>query len=244
MINKYVLNGINIFLSENGTYSSNGNRESTGAEHAAGLPQGLYIDLNWLENNTYISTNGKAVEDTLEAALIHELVHLLTGLTDESNPGEKGPTVEFANQIYQEMGIAQQASYSAYDSTGNTHITDFEYTQGQAIDRAFTLLSENSTINDLDSSEGGNLSDLIIGNERDNVMNGGDGNDYLYGGDGNDTLKGDNDVNNSLGSNDFLYGGSGDDLLNGGDGDDDSFFVSMWCTCVCGHSWAAPHMCL
>jgi Ca2+-binding RTX toxin-like protein len=220
MLINNIADGINIFLSDNGTYSSNGNRESTGAEDTAGIAQGLYIDLNWLENNTYISTNGKAVEDTLEAALIHELVHLMTGLTDESNPGEQGPTVEFANSIYQEMGIAQQASYSAYDSTGNTHTTNFEYTQGQAIDRAFTLLSENSDINDINSNGGGNLRDLIIGNERDNIINGGDGNDYLYGGEGNDTLSGDNNDNTTIASNDFLFGEGGDDTLNGGDGND------------------------
>lgn len=213
-------NDININFSENGFSSSQHGRDTSTDGASGGGEPVLSIDLNWLENNTYISTNGKAVADSLEAALIHELVHLMTGLSDASNLGEQGATIEFANSIYQQMGIAEQASYSAYDSTGNTHTTNFEYTQGQAIDRAFTLLSENSDIDDLNSNEGGNLSDLIIGNERDNVINGGDGNDYLYGGDGNDTLNGDNDDNTTLGSNDFLFGEGGDDTLNGGDGDD------------------------
>jgi Ca2+-binding RTX toxin-like protein len=216
-------NEIKINFSENG-FSSDifGRDSSTDVANSDGEP-GLSIDLNWLENNTYISTKGKAVEDTLEAALIHELVHLMTGLTDESTPGEQGVTVEFANSIYREMGIAEQASYSAYDSTGNTHTTNFEYTQGQAIDRAFTLLSENSTINDLDSSEGGVLNDLIIGNERNNVINGGDGNDFLYGGDGNDILKGDKGWGGHEGvieSHDVLFGEGGDDTLEGGEGND------------------------
>jgi Ca2+-binding RTX toxin-like protein len=216
-------NEIKINFSENG-FSSDifGRDSSTDVANSDGEP-GLSIDLNWLENNTYISTNGKAVEDTLEAALIHELVHLMTGLTDESTPGEQGATVEFTNSIYREMGIAEQASYSAYDSTGNTHTTNFEYTQGQAIDRAFTLLSENSTINDLDSSEGGVLNDLIIGNERNNVINGGDGNDFLYGGDGNDILKGDKGWGGHEGvieSHDVLFGEGGDDTLEGGEGND------------------------
>ena len=225
MLNDFTVaggNNININFSENGFSSSVHGRDPSTDGTSSGEP-GLFIDLNWLENNTYISTNGKAVKDTLEAALIHELVHLMTGLTDEGNSGEAGPTVEFANSIYQEMGIAQQASYSAYDATGNTHTTNFEYTQGQAIDRAFTLLSENSDTNDLDSTEGGILKDLIIGNERDNVINGGDGNDYLYGGDGNDTLKGDKGWGGHEGvieSHDVLLGEGGDDILEGGEGND------------------------
>ncbi len=216
-------NEINIHFSENGFSSSSLGRDMSTDGASSGGELGLSIDLNWLENNTYISTNGKAVADSLDAALIHELVHLMTGLSDESNPGEQGATIEFANSIYQEMGIAQQASYSAYDATGNTHITNFEYTQGQAIDRAFTLLSENTNINDLDSTEGGILKDLIIGNERDNVINGGDGNDYLYGGDGNDTLKGDKGWGGHEGvieSHDVLFGEGGDDILEGGEGND------------------------
>ena len=85
------------------------------------------------------------------------------------------------------------------------------------------MLSENSDIDDLNSNDGGNLSDLVIGNERDNVINGGDGNDYLYGGDGNDTIsgdKGDNGYNATIESNDVLFGEGGNDTLDGGEGDD------------------------
>ncbi|WP_345852700.1 calcium-binding protein [Shewanella algae] len=216
---------INIKFSENGFSSTLNGRDPSSDNISNGVSvAGVFIDLNWLQNNSYISTNGVAVEDTLEAALIHELVHLMKGTSDTSSPGEKGETVEFANSIYREMGIAEQASYAAYDSTGNTHAIGYEYTQGQTIDRAFTLLSENPNMDDLDTTEGGILKDLIIGNERDNVINGGDGSDYLYGGDGNDTLKGDKGwvgrIDPVIESNDVLFGEGGDDTLEGGEGND------------------------
>jgi len=193
MLSDYAADGndINIFFSEDGFSSSAGARYSTTGGDTAEGAAGIYIDLDWLENNTYISTNGKAVEDTLETALIHELVHLTQGLEDTENLGWKGDTVIFANTIYAEMGLEQQVSYHAYDETGNTHITNFDYTQGQTIDRAFTLLSENLTEDNLNANSGDIiLNDLIIGNERNNYLAGGAGVDYLYGAAGNDTLVG------------------------------------------------------
>ena len=134
------------FVDGNNFYSSDSTAIGTNVTENAAAQQenSINIDLNWLTNNTYISTNGTAVEETLETALIHELTHLIKGFADTSNPGEKGETVTFANTIYREMGLAEQVSYLAYDPTGNTHVTNFEYTQGQAIDRAFTLYSESS----------------------------------------------------------------------------------------------------
>lgn len=51
---------------------------------------------------------------------------------------------------------------------------------------------------------GSAFDDVIVGNERINVLSGGAGNDTLFGGGGNDTL----------------FGGEGDDTLTGGDRDD------------------------
>jgi Ca2+-binding RTX toxin-like protein/GH24 family phage-related lysozyme (muramidase) len=205
-------NDININFSDNGFYSSSGARDAT-SDSGTQSTAGLFIDLDWLANQTYISTNGTAVKDTLETALIHELVHLMTGLEDTTNPGEKGETVVIANTIYAELGLPEQASYLAYDATGQTHITNFEYTQGEAIDRAFTLWSENLNAISFDSSVGGNKKDLIIGNQLDNYLISGEGNDYLHGAAGNDYLDGGD-------GNDQLTGGLGNDTLVGGDGDD------------------------
>ena len=117
------------FVDGNNFYSSDSTAIGTNVTENAAAQQenSINIDLNWLTNNTYISTNGTAVEETLETALIHELTHLIKGFADTSNPGEKGETVTFANTIYREMGLAEQVSYLAYDPTGNTHVTNFEW---------------------------------------------------------------------------------------------------------------------
>jgi len=219
-------NSINIQASANGINTSIGSRKdsinfaATGSGVASATNNNtIYIDLNWLENNTYISTKGKAVADTLETALIHELVHLIDSLTDPLAHGEKGETVEVANTIYLEMGLPEQASYFAYDPSGNTHEANFGYTNGEEIDRAYTLLSENLVINDIDTSTGGNLDDLIIGNERDNSLTGGEGRDFLYGNEGDDRLIGED-------GDDELHGGAGADLIYGGSGSDTAAYTA------------------
>ena len=77
------------------------------------------------------------------------------------------------------------------------------------------------------------FSDVIIGDDQDNMLMGGGGtNDRLYGGGGNDTLTGgnesdrlyggaDDDALYGHGGNDHLEGGAGADLLDGGAGDGD-----------------------
>ncbi|MCP4990291.1 MAG: hypothetical protein GY928_30915 [Colwellia sp.] len=230
MLATYVAGGnnINIRSSDSGFGVGNyarhdavGNTSQAASNNNTG--EFIDVDFNALLNASYISTSGVAVAETLETALIHELVHLMTGLTDDRGIGEKGATVEFSNTIYQSMGLAEQLSYDAYDPTGQTHTLNFDYTQGQAVDRAFTLLSENPTAIDFDSSAGGNLDDLIIGNERDNELISGEGNDFLYGGAGDDKLRGglgDDELIGGTG-NDYLNGSTGDDYLSGGDGDDE-----------------------
>jgi hypothetical protein len=53
------------------------------------------------------------------------------------------------------------------------------------------------------------LSELILGNTQDNVIEGKRGDDCIYGFEGDDRLRGDR-------GNDFLSGGSGNDFLRGG----------------------------
>jgi hypothetical protein len=60
---------------------------------------------------------------------------------------------------------------------------------------------------------GSALSDMIIGNQGNNIMHGGGGDDVMYGGGGNDTLFGQS-------GNDLLVGSAGNDFLNAGTGDD------------------------
>lgn len=76
-----------------------------------------------------------------------------------------------------------------------------------------------------DDVNGGELAEVIWGDDGDDVLYGNGGNDELhggagfdeiYGGDGKDTLYGDGD-------NDLMSGGQGRDTLSGGDGDDEIY---------------------
>ncbi|MGF1512990.1 MAG: spondin domain-containing protein [Elainellaceae cyanobacterium] len=64
-----------------------------------------------------------------------------------------------------------------------------------------------------DSLDGGQGNDILRGAKDDDVLIGGAGRDTLFGGQGNDTLTGDE-------GRDILRGGSGDDRLDGGQGND------------------------
>lgn len=149
----------------------------------------LEIDLSNLTQAMYIDNNGTAVKDTTVTAIVHELVHALTGRSDNAGTILSGatidyrqPTVTFANIIYSELGLAEQNSYIAYDQIGDILTLNFQYTKGTAIDRAVARDS------DWDSSAAGNSTDLLIGGASGNVLRAGDGNDFLYGNGGNDTL--------------------------------------------------------
>ncbi|MEG4577764.1 hypothetical protein QUA56_34640 [Microcoleus sp. N3A4] len=143
------------------------------------------IDFARLNNSTYINTTGKAVPDTLTTALLHELVHALTGKTDNfTSLDYKGDTVRFANQIYKELGLPEQVSFRAFDDKG-LHKLNYEYTNGAAIDAAKT---EDEPF--ISTASLGTSRDLLIGGPSPNTLLSGDGNDFLFGAGGNDTLSG------------------------------------------------------
>lgn len=171
----------------------------------------LEVDLNQLNSAMYIDNNGTAVKDTAVTAIVHELVHALTGRSDDYNATDyKGSTVTYSNTIYKELGLPEQNSYIAYDDTGNILTLGYQYTNGAAIDRSVVRDS------DWDSSAAGNSKDLLIGGASGNVLRAGDGNDFLYGNGGNDTLDGGS-------GDDKLYGGDDADTLKGDSGYDEYF---------------------
>lgn len=210
----FVNSNIESFNSDN-TFSSMGALEELvpGIIGGGSDTPSIAFNVQSLHNSTYISTEGKAVKDTIQTALVFELVSFIYKLGDTNTPGETSDAISFANTILNEMGLAERASDLAYDETGNTHIANYEYTHGQSIDRAFTLLSENTGEDNIDTSSGDIFSDLVIGNERKNTIRSGTGDDFLHGGAGNDRLYGGE-------GDDFLVGGEGADYLSGGDGID------------------------
>jgi serralysin len=116
-----------------------------------------------------------------------------------------------------------------------THDKDFAmtFTTQNAIDSILQTLEENRAAQRVRGRQfrGSGQGDIIVGNQRDNVvegrggddiiigkagnnnLRGGGGDDILIGGDGNDTLIGGR-------GNDALAGGAGDDVLRGGNGND------------------------
>lgn len=75
----------------------------------------IHIDLNYLSTAMYINNNGTAVKDTADTAIIHELVHALTGRRDNPDLILSGgtndyrqPTVTHSNTIYRELGLTEQ----------------------------------------------------------------------------------------------------------------------------------------
>jgi hypothetical protein len=85
----------------------------------------LEIDLNRLTSALYIDNNGTATKDTAVTAIVHELVHALTGRRDNVPSILSGLTIDyrqstvtFSNIIYRELGLPEQNSYIAYDTDG------------------------------------------------------------------------------------------------------------------------------
>ncbi|KGJ88617.1 calcium-binding protein [Colwellia psychrerythraea] len=233
MMNNFAIkldNDININYVEGDMYASvdgidwhtSNSADNTVVGTSSESPNGIYLDLSFLEDYTYISTTGKAVSSTLEFGIIHELAHLMTGYYDTVSTGLKGDNVTFANGIYKEMGIPEQLSYEAHAK--DEHTLNFEYTQGKVVDRALTL-REDLGIDSLDFTNVGESDDLLIGNFRANTLIAGAGNDFIYGNEGNDIIYG-NEGNDYLVAglgNDSVYGGSDNDTLYGDEGDDDLY---------------------
>jgi Ca2+-binding RTX toxin-like protein len=181
--------------------------------------------LNNLEKHYIIDNNGNSQKFTSVMLLVHELIHAVGGLSDNHDvlisgqiDNYRGPTVIKANEIYREISkIPQQNSYLANEYYGIIK-PDFSYTKNKQIDRSIALQFQNNW----NSTFGGKLRDLLIGNSVSNYLLSGQGDDFLYGAAGNDRLNGgeDNDSVNGGEGKDTLDGGEGKDTLDGGEGDD------------------------
>lgn len=92
-----------------------------------------------------------------------------------------------------------------FSSSGAADLGGYSIANDLYADAGHTTIIENAT--------GSGGTDILIGNEQNNVLDGNGGGDLLIGADGNDTLRGD-------GGNDELMGGDGNDSLLGSDGND------------------------
>lgn len=199
-----------------------------GAAQAAVNAGIVQIDPAYFSGNMYISSTGNAVSDSFISGLAHEIGHAVTTNKDwEYFPNLTGQNIPNVNDWFQDLKIAKQSSYEAYDTTGAILSLNYSYSdsspiENSIIDRGIYNFHIGGTAITVDYDTGNfdakalllTGSTLLIGSARNNSYVGTSSNDWLYGQGGNDILKGDN-------GDDKLYGGSGDDLLIGGAGDDD-----------------------
>lgn len=98
----------------------------------------VWLDMNELDNASYIDKSGNAVQDYPFTAIIHELGHALTGRLDNWTPAEPaGENQIFANRIYRQAGYTEQLSYMAYDASGDIIQRGVDYTDGVRIGSAW-----------------------------------------------------------------------------------------------------------
>jgi RTX calcium-binding nonapeptide repeat (4 copies)/von Willebrand factor type A domain len=189
----------------------------------------IFIDLNHIDELSYIDTNGKAQQYSRIGAVIHEVCHALTGRRDNITPTDyQGDNVRFVNQIWAEIRQSNGTQapllkeMASYTSTAGSFLQmkGYEYTGGASIDAAYNVeqqraietspgsgISINALFNQGTGLTEDDFSSVVLGNSRD-LLIGGLANNKLYSGDGND----------------FLFGGGGNDLLDGGSGSDTAVY--------------------
>jgi hypothetical protein len=150
------------------------------------------LELIWNSKKdlTWITSDGKVVQQTNLTSILHELGHALNGLDDNENVGPgPGANQEFINTILDELKVADRISYQAVDGTGQTLKKGTDFTGGKEIDGA--RFSDNITPDDVKlGDDDSSKSVLGVGTNKDSKITMGDGNDFLAGQGGNDALDG------------------------------------------------------
>jgi Calx-beta domain/Domain of unknown function (DUF4114)/RTX calcium-binding nonapeptide repeat (4 copies) len=172
----------------------------------------IFIDLNYVDELSYVDTNGKAQQYSRIGAVIHELCHALTGRRDNITPTDyQGDNVRLTNQIWAEIRasngtqaprLREMRSYTA-TTVEYFQKKGYEYTDGASIGAAYNVEAARTfgfsaifnrgtglTDDDASSVSLGNSKDLLIGGQNPNKLYSGAGDDFLFGGGGNDTLNG------------------------------------------------------
>lgn len=162
-------------------------------------------------NFTYLNEDGVAIDEKDVGTVAHELVHALSGKTDNwtRQADYSGDTVTEANKIFDELGLDEQLSYPGASSQGNL-VVGTDYSDGRNIDRAWV---DGSSAGSGSHNSTGNHRDLLVGGASDNTFNAGARDDIIHGQGGKDTLNGE-------AGDDLIFGGNDEDIINGGKGKD------------------------
>ena len=118
---------------------------------AAVRGEGIVIyDLNFASHGqgiTFIDKNGVARAETPLHTIGHELIHALEGLRDNWQEFDNyaGETVEAANLLYRELGIAEQLSYVGISPSGNLTVGR-DYSDGNMVFRSWVAYTNQANI--------------------------------------------------------------------------------------------------
>jgi hypothetical protein len=171
---------------------------------AASSSKSIRIDPDYAEKIIYICQNGNVERYTVAGVLAHELMHALTGASDNVTATLEMDNVGLTNLVFEKLGLPKVSHYLASMDEGEKFLTVGQsFTDGQPIDIAVAAAPGSLAAlrtDHVDTSHNGTTRDLLIGREgKDDILIGGSGDDYLYGGSGADKL----------------YGGPGHDTLHG-----------------------------
>ncbi|MGO7169764.1 calcium-binding protein [Rhizobium leguminosarum] len=213
---------------------------SRGAGEQMSSKIGKYIvdeySQSYMENKIKISSDGVISDYTFAQALMHEIIHAVTGANDDGTPGSNGygdggdlgrpanfttkgynyvgTTVGIEQDIFNQGGISNPRA--SYHSTA--YLNELENQLGVRKGDSLTDGKEvGLVLLDDRAPAGGNVIDttdrgdnvLVIGMYGDDRITVGSGDDFLYGGNGNDQLAGG-------GGSDTIYGNRENDILIGG----------------------------
>lgn len=200
---------------------------------------------DWLNSHTYIGLDGNRHQFSFERLFTHEIIHAITGLTDNgllisqrigselANPtGDlSGDTVRLTNSILSDLfGEIPRGHYpntiftsevsGVVDSPETLAILALNnYTDGYEVDQVLlsSILRTSGTI-DIDSTGG----TAEVGLRSDDLILSFETSDNIYSGLGNDYIYtgGGNDNVFSGEGNDVIYLGSGNDFTDAAEGND------------------------
>lgn len=164
--------------------------------------------------NVLINLNEATLNQTTDPASILEIIADLNGSTLFDVILPSATAGELRDDLLDKEFHAGGFFSRIFSTGGAADLGGYSIANDLYADAGHTTIIENA--------EGSGGTDILIGNEQDNVLTGLGGGDLLIGGDGDDTLDGGSGDDELLGGdgNDSLTGGGGDDTLDGGSGND------------------------
>lgn len=177
----------------------------------------FYFNFSNVRKSFFFDNFGTAHELQFDAILAHEIVHFAFRFEDEPRtaPHWSGPTVDYTNNIHDELFYAPRLSYAGAGLKRDLIELGKSYTAidgtAREIDSAWYF--GKGKRDSFSETQAYTTDDLIVDGDKKITISAGGGDDFLYGNGGDDSLFGN-------AGNDYLDGGKGYDRLIGGLGND------------------------